>query len=65
MANDLISSIKTLKIAFIAAYIVLNLLLALIIKFWMLEEILKNSKKSNSMISMLPPWLIERNKGIS
>ena len=36
MANDLITNIKTLKITFIISYIFLNLILALIIKFWML-----------------------------
>jgi len=65
MADEVFTNIKTFKLAFTLSYIFLNLIFAFFIKCWMLEEILRNSKKSKSMVAMLPPWLIERNKGIS
>lgn len=65
MASALFNNISTIKLLFVILYLFFNVLLVILIKCWLLEEIIRNSKKSKSMVAMLPPWLIDRNKGIS
>ena len=57
-SNTIFSNIQIFDLVFSIAYSLMIIILAFVIKVWMLEEILRNSKKSKSMIQMLPPWLI-------
>lgn len=57
-SNSIFSNILIFDLVFSIAYSIMIIVLAFVIKVWMLEEILRNSKKSKSMVQMLPPWLI-------